>query len=98
MELGSRSKFIQESITGFKDVMLHSVIECYQRFGGMYCLSLLVKMQDEREKYGTDMGGTRWSSWLTHCATSQKVAGSIFIDIILSVALWPWGQLRLYQK
>jgi hypothetical protein len=22
-------------------------------------------------------GGTRWHSWLTHCATSQKVAGSI---------------------
>ena len=22
-------------------------------------------------------GGTRWSSWFRHCATSRKVAGSI---------------------
>ena len=22
-------------------------------------------------------GGTQWRSWLRHCATSQKVAGSI---------------------
>jgi len=22
-------------------------------------------------------GGTRWRSWLRHCATSRKVAGSI---------------------
>ena len=23
------------------------------------------------------IGGTRWSSWLRHCATSRKVVGSI---------------------
>jgi hypothetical protein len=22
-------------------------------------------------------GGTQWLSWLTHCATSQKIAGAI---------------------
>ena len=32
---------------------------------------------------------TRWRGWLMHCATSRKVAGSILIDIILPVALWP---------
>ena len=48
------------------------------------------------------VGGTRWRRWLTHCATSQKVAGSIpdgvigiFIDIILPVALRPCGRLSL---
>jgi len=41
--------------------------------------------------------GTRWRSWLRHCAANGKVAGSItdvvigvFIDIILPVALWHW--------
>jgi hypothetical protein len=46
--------------------------------------------------------GTRWRSWLRHFARNRKVAGSIpdgvigiFIDIILSVALWSWGRLSL---
>jgi len=27
-------------------------------------------------------GGTRWRSWLRHCATSRRVAGSIPDDVI----------------
>jgi len=28
-------------------------------------------------------GGTRWRSWLRHCATSRKVAASVpYVDII----------------
>ena len=32
-------------------------------------------------------GGTRWRSWLTHCATSRKVAGSI-PDVVTGIFHW----------
>jgi hypothetical protein len=47
-------------------------------------------------------GRTAVAQWLRYCATNQKVAGSIpdgvmefFIDIILLIALRPWGRLSL---
>jgi len=49
-------------------------------------------------KITLEIRGTRWRSWLRHCATSRKVADSIpdgvigiFIDIILPARLWPRG-------
>jgi hypothetical protein len=42
--------------------------------------------------YNNIIGGTRWHSWLRHCYTSRKVAGSIPDGvIILPAALCPWG-------
>jgi len=33
------------------------------------------------------LGGTRWGSWLRHCATSRKVAGSI-PDGVIKIFYW----------
>jgi hypothetical protein len=47
---------------------------------------------------------TRQRSWLRHYATSREVAGSItdevigFFQLILAVALWPWGWLSLLTE
>jgi len=48
------------------------------------------------------LAGTVVAQWLRCCATNLKVTGSIpdgvmefFIDIILLIALWPWGWLIL---
>jgi hypothetical protein len=36
-------------------------------------------------------GGTRWRSWLRHCSTSRKVAGSFpMVSLEFIMALWPW--------
>ena len=32
---------------------------------------------DNMKTYLQEAGGTRWRSWLRHCATNRKVAGSI---------------------
>jgi hypothetical protein len=42
--------------------------------------------------------GTRWYSWLRHCAKILKVAVLIpdgVIDIIVPTLLWPLGRLNL---
>ena len=46
--------------------------------------------------------GTRWRSWLKHCATSRKVwfplvSLEFFLNFIRA-ALCPWGRISLYEK
>ena len=51
--------------------------------------------------YSFNKWGSRWHSWLRHCTTSWKVAGTI-PDGVIEIfhwhnpsALWPWGWLSL---
>jgi hypothetical protein len=39
------------------------------------------------------MAGTRWRSWLRHCATSRKVAGSnVPIPVAVRSKAWVFGR------
>jgi hypothetical protein len=37
----------------------------------------IIEMRSTNMNFTVTMWGTRWRSWLRHCATSRKVAGSI---------------------
>jgi len=62
----------------------------FSRIDGVICHKLFTLI---------NIMGTRWSSWLRHCATSRKVMGlEFFIDKILPAAPWLWDRLSLYEK
>ena len=77
-------------LTAFSKVFekaMRSILSCHLPTNNTYV----------SEEHDFRKGGTQWRSWLRHCATSQKVMGSIpdvslefFIDFILPATLWPW--------
>ena len=60
----------------------------FLRVRGAFCNKWLKRISNQRNRrcvksdkdlcnFLFEVGGPRWRSWLRHCATSQKVAGSI---------------------
>jgi hypothetical protein len=43
---------------------------CWKNLGSSFCPAVKSTVEDEN-------GGTRWRSWLRHCATNRRVAGSV---------------------
>jgi len=61
-----------------------------------YICGCTVKPCDILLSCGSQSDGTQWCSWLRHCATSRKVAGSYpHVTEIFPSTLWPWGWLSL---
>ena len=58
----------------------HHISLCYT----IYATEGVVKLTIN---YISVAGGTRWRSWLRHCATSRKVAGSI-PDVVIGIFHW----------
>ena len=57
---------IKDSNTIIKTILVKTATVCYKN---SICLYEML--------HGRGGGVTRWCSWLKHCTTSQKVAGSI---------------------
>ena len=57
------SSFLHDPLTGLISIIECVLAQCFK----IVCFNMSI----------TAGGGPRWCSWLRHCATSQKVMGSI---------------------
>ena len=64
------------------DVRMYQIRKYFNVFRWYLLLQAYIIWSANSFCFSLNLGGMRWRSWLTHCATSRKVAGSIPDDII----------------
>jgi len=74
-ELGRNGKYIFDGDTWYLWILDMERVSCLR--SGAYNFEVAPRYLENFCTPDTAYWGTRWRSWLRHCATSRKVAGSI---------------------